>query len=65
MDVSQRLPRIGDITALVLDEARPGVIPLRQMIGQAASSVALLEGERISQRYSSTIISAFRMPDDA
>ncbi|MBZ3663966.1 AraC-like ligand-binding domain-containing protein [Pseudomonas monteilii] len=54
--LAQRLPRIGEITALVLDEARPGVIPLRQMIGQAASSVALLEGEGISQRYSNTII---------
>ncbi|BBV97315.1 hypothetical protein STW0522PSE72_26660 [Pseudomonas monteilii] len=25
--LAQRLPRIGEITALVLDEARPGVIP--------------------------------------
>lgn len=32
------------------------VSALRQMIGQAASSVALLEGEGISQRYSNTII---------
>ncbi|MEG8200363.1 helix-turn-helix domain-containing protein [Pseudomonas sp. 5FOS] len=54
--LAQRLPRIGDFTALVLDEARPGVIPLRQMIGQAASSVALLQDEGISRRYSNTII---------
>ncbi|VVN20042.1 hypothetical protein PS631_04331 [Pseudomonas fluorescens] len=40
----------------MLDEARPGVIPLRQMIGQAASSVALLQDEGISRRYSNTII---------
>lgn len=54
--LAQRLPRIGDFTALVLDETRPGVIPLRQMIGQAASSVALLQDEGISRRYSNTII---------
>ena len=54
--LAQRLPRIGDFTALVLDETRPGVTPLRQMIGQAASSVALLQDEGISRRYSNTII---------
>ncbi|POF86412.1 helix-turn-helix domain-containing protein [Pseudomonas putida] len=54
--LAQRLPRVGDFTALVLDETRPGVIPLRQMIGQAASSVALLQDEGISRRYSNTII---------
>ncbi|WP_411562554.1 helix-turn-helix domain-containing protein [Pseudomonas shirazensis] len=54
--LAQRLPRIGDFTAPVLDETRPGVIPLRQMIGQAASSVALLQDEGISRRYSNTII---------
>ncbi|ANC02814.1 MULTISPECIES: helix-turn-helix domain-containing protein [Pseudomonas] len=53
--LAQRLPRIGDFTALVLDEARPGVIPLRQMIGQAVSSVALLQDEGISRRYCNTI----------
>ncbi|MBH3372570.1 helix-turn-helix domain-containing protein [Pseudomonas juntendi] len=54
--LSQRLPGIADLTARVLDESRPGVIPLRQMIGQAASSAALLQNESISRRYSSTII---------
>ncbi|WP_085622554.1 MULTISPECIES: helix-turn-helix domain-containing protein [unclassified Pseudomonas] len=54
--LAQRLPRIGDSTALVLDEARPGVIPLRQMIVQAASSEALLQDEGISRRFSHTII---------
>ena len=54
--LSQRLPGIADLTALVLDESRPGVIPLRQMIGQAASSAALLQNESIARRYSSTII---------
>lgn len=54
--LAQRLPRIGDFTALVLDEARPGVIPLRQMIEQATTSAALLQGEGVSRRYSNTII---------
>ncbi|MGB9090149.1 MAG: helix-turn-helix domain-containing protein [Pseudomonas farsensis] len=54
--LAQRLPGISDITALALDEARPGVIPLRQMIGQAASSAALLQEEGISRRYANTII---------
>lgn len=52
----ERLPRIADYTAMVLDERRPGVIPLREMLRQAASAPASLQDEAISNRYSSALL---------
>lgn len=54
--LTQRLPRIADYTAMVLDDRRPGVIPLREMLHQMASNPAILQDEGISNRYSSAVL---------
>ncbi len=41
---------------MVLDERRPGVVPLREMLRQAASTPASLQDENISNRYSSALL---------
>ena len=46
----------ADYTAMVLDERRPGVVPLREMLRQAASTPASLQDENISNRYSSALL---------
>lgn len=54
--LTERLPRVADYTAMVLDDRRPGVAPLREMLRQAASTPASLQDENISNRYSSTLL---------
>ncbi|MCF5666304.1 helix-turn-helix domain-containing protein [Pseudomonas marginalis] len=54
--LTERLPRIAEYTAMVLDDRRPGVVPLREMLHQAASAPASLQDERISNRYSSALL---------
>lgn len=54
--LSARLPGVTDFTARVLDDRRPGVIPLREMLRQAASTPALLQDQAMSGRYSSTLL---------
>ena len=54
--LTERLPRIAEYTAMVLDDRRPGVVPLREMLHQAASTPASLQDERISNRYSSAVL---------
>lgn len=51
-----RLPHIADCTALVLDERRPGAIPLRGMFHEAATSPTLLQSDSASRRYASTLL---------
>lgn len=53
--LSQRLPGIADCTAVVLDDRRPGVIPLREMLRQAAGMPSGFQNTGISSRYSSTL----------
>jgi AraC-like DNA-binding protein len=54
--LAERLPRISDYTAMVLDDRRPGVIPLREMLRQAAIAPTSLLGESIPNRYSSALL---------
>ncbi|AIR90294.1 helix-turn-helix domain-containing protein [Pseudomonas cremoricolorata] len=54
--IAPRLPRIAECTARVLDESRPGAIPLREMCQQAASNPALLQDAGLAQRYASTLL---------
>lgn len=54
--IAHRLPRVAECTAMVLDERRPGAIPLREMLHQAATSPALQHDEGLSRRYSSTLL---------
>ncbi|KPA90741.1 transcriptional regulator, AraC family [Pseudomonas asplenii] len=54
--LTERLPRVADYTAMVLDDRRPGVIPLREMLRQVVSAPRSLEDERISNRYTGALI---------
>ncbi|MBY8946281.1 MULTISPECIES: helix-turn-helix domain-containing protein [unclassified Pseudomonas] len=54
--LTQRLPRVAECTAMVLDDRRPGVVPLREMLRHTASTPALVQDEGICSRYSSTIL---------
>ncbi len=54
--LTEPLPRIAEQTAMVLDDRRPGVIPLREMLRQVASTPASLQGERVSNRCSSVLL---------
>lgn len=54
--LSQRLPNITECTAVVLDDRRPGVTPLREMLRQAASPTSGLQDTVVSDRYSSTLL---------
>lgn len=54
--LSERLPGIADYTAMVLDDRRPGVIPLREMLRQAASAPSILQDGGVSSRYSSALL---------
>ena len=54
--LAERLPRVAQYTAMVLDDRRPGVVPLREMLRHTASTPTLLQDEGLSSRYSSTIL---------
>ena len=54
--LTERLPRIAEYTAMVLDDRRPGVVPLREMLRQAASTPASLQEGHIAQRYSGALL---------
>lgn len=54
--LSQRLPGVADSTAVVLDDRRPGVSPLREMLRQAASTPSGFQDEGLSSRFSSTLL---------
>ncbi len=54
--LTERLPRIADYTAMVLDDRRPGVMPLREMLRQASNTPASLQDANISTRYSSAML---------
>jgi AraC-like DNA-binding protein len=54
--LTERLPRVAECTAMVLDDRRPGVVPLREMLRQMANTPVLLEDGGICNRYSNTII---------
>lgn len=54
--LSCHLPGVEHLTAMVLDDRRPGVIPLREMLRQAAAMPACLDTADISGRFSQTLL---------
>ncbi|KTT02051.1 AraC family transcriptional regulator [Pseudomonas oryzihabitans] len=54
--LSTRLPGVERLTATVLDEARPGIVPLREMLRQAADGSPALEDETYALRFSQTLL---------
>ncbi|KAA8731164.1 helix-turn-helix domain-containing protein [Acinetobacter qingfengensis] len=54
--LKHRLPNIEKFTAMILDETRPGVIPLREMLRQAVMSPLHLEHPNLSERFSQTAL---------
>lgn len=54
--IDSRLKDVEDLTAVVLDEKRPGAIPLREMLRQAVIDSQMLSSDDISSRYSQTIV---------
>lgn len=54
--LSTRLPGVENLTAIVLDDQRPGVIPMRELLRQAAAAPAGLENVEISGRLSQTLL---------
>ena len=54
--LSSRLPQVERLTSTVLDEGRPGVVPLREMLRQAATQPAALEAPEVAGRFSQTLL---------
>lgn len=54
--LSKRVPGVEKLTALVLDDQRPGVIPLRGMLSQAVSYPAVSDNERVAARVGETML---------
>lgn len=54
--LSRRLPGIEELTAVVLDDRRPGLSPLREMMRQAGSAPAWLRDPNLSARFSQTLL---------
>ncbi|KEA63042.1 hypothetical protein ADIMK_2566 [Marinobacterium lacunae] len=54
--LSSRLKGLENLTATVLDDSRPGVIPLREMLRQAASNPSELQSAELAGRFSQTFI---------
>lgn len=51
-----KLPGAESMTATVLDESRPGIIPLREMIYQAVQSPELFSHPQLAGRFSQTLL---------
>lgn len=54
--LSTRLPGVENLTAQVLDNQRPGVTPLREMLRQAVSAPPSLQNSDFSNRYALTLL---------
>lgn len=54
--LSKRVPGVEKLTAVVLDERRPGLIPLREMLSQAVSHSAVLTDSCVASRFGETIL---------
>ncbi|KPZ08662.1 helix-turn-helix domain-containing protein [Pseudomonas syringae group genomosp. 3] len=54
--LSSRLPQVEQMTSTVLNEARPGVVPLREMLRQAATHPAALQSPEVAGRFSQTLL---------
>ncbi len=51
-----KAPVCGVLTATILDDSRPGIIPLREMICQAAQTPLLISNPAVAQRFSQTML---------
>lgn len=54
--LSMRLPGVENLTAILLDDLRPGVIPLREMLRQAVARPPSLENNDFRTRFSQTLL---------
>ena len=54
--VQPHIPDIGHLTAIVLDDSRPGVSPLREMLRHAAHTPTDVQQPHIVERYHDTLI---------
>jgi AraC-like DNA-binding protein len=54
--LSMRLNGVENLTAMVLDDQRPGVIPLREMLRQVVTAPPILENPDFSARFSQTLL---------
>lgn len=51
-----KVPASDTLTATVLDDTRPGIIPLREMIFQAAHTPVLVNNSDVASRFSQTML---------
>lgn len=54
--LSMRLPGVENLTAILLDDRRPGVIPLREMLRQVVTAEPSYENNDFSTRYSEVLL---------
>jgi AraC-like DNA-binding protein len=54
--LASRLPGIEQMTACVLDDRRPGVMPLREMLREAVSVPQIIHAQSVGARYSQTLL---------
>lgn len=54
--LSMRLPGVENLTAILLDDRRPGVIPLREMLRQVVTAEPSRENDDFSTRYSEVLL---------
>lgn len=54
--LSKRVPGVEKLTAMVLDERRPGLIPLREMLSQAVSHPTIYANEFVASRVGETML---------
>jgi len=51
-----KVPASETLTATILDDTRPGIIPLREMISQAAQTPVLMSNPAVASRFSQTML---------
>jgi AraC-like DNA-binding protein len=54
--LTMRLTGVENLTAIVLDDLRPGVIPLREMLRQVVTAPPILQNTDFSTRFSQTLL---------
>ena len=54
--LSTRLPAVAGLTATLIDERHPGVVPLREMLRQAAEGSPALADQAYALRFSQTLL---------
>lgn len=54
--LSKRVPGVEKLTAMALDERRPGLIPLREMLSQVVSHPSVYDNECVAARVGDTML---------